>query len=52
MRNPFRGRRPAPVQELPRAVAQDRWEPIPEDIAEWMGMRPYVAPVAQQAAAS
>ena len=50
MRNPFRGRRTAPVQQIPRPRSTDQWEPLPDDIAEWMGMRPYAEARQEQAA--
>lgn len=50
MRNVFRGRRTAPVQEIPRPRSADQWEPLPDDIAEWMGMRPYGEAREEQAA--
>ncbi|GAA4379448.1 hypothetical protein [Nocardioides caricicola] len=50
MRNPFRRRGTAPVQDISRARSTDRWEPLPDDIAEWMGMRPYGEARQEQAA--
>jgi len=34
---------PAGQHILRVEVPTDRWEPLPADIAEWMGMRPYQA---------
>ena len=50
VRNVFRGRRTAPVQEIPRVRSTDQWEPLPDDVAEWMGMRPYGEAREEQAA--
>jgi hypothetical protein len=44
---------PAPVvQQILRleVPSSARWEPIPDDVAEWMGMRPYIGEQEQQAA--
>jgi hypothetical protein len=54
VRKLFRGRRTAPALHQVPAYAEasttDRWEPLPDDIAEWMGMRPYCEAREAQAA--
>jgi hypothetical protein len=50
-----RGAAPAPaVHQVLRfeVPSVDRWEPLPEDIAEWMGMAPYVAERSEERVAS